>query len=131
MPRISGQRLIIQGAKRIPLYPHIAFRPLAPVIRKIAFPMQNGICFIDPTQVTYLSAQSNYTRIQLTSGRAILVSKTLKYCMGIFPGDFLRIHQSHLVNPAFLSFYNTLTQIVELDDGTSLPVSRSGKKLFR
>lgn len=98
---------------------------------RIPFHVQRGTVFINPERVTHLQAQSNYTMIHQTVGKSILVSKTLKYCAGMFPGHFLRVHQSYLINPTFLAFYDRAEHAVELDNGVRVPVSRSGKAALR
>ena len=97
---------------------------------RITFRTQRGILFVDPAQVVYLRAQSNYTEIHDHSGRFLLISKTLKDCAEKFPGHFLRTHQSYLVNPLFIQFYSKAESSVTLDNNIVLPVSRAKRKLL-
>ena len=102
-----------------------------PPFAKIAFAVQNGVEFVDPLTVTHLEAQSNYTKIHCLNDRRIFVSRTLKNCRAQFPSTFLRIHQSYLVNPQFIQSYLRQDQELKLDNGLSLPVSRTGKKVMQ
>ena len=53
----------------------------------------SGLCFIR------LEADGNYTRFHLLTGKAHLVTKTLKeYDDLLSENGFFRVHQSHLVN---------------------------------
>jgi two-component system LytT family response regulator len=120
--------------KRIPLWPDIEngqIRNTSSVpFQKIAFHVQNGVEFIDPMVVTHLQAQSNYTTIHCQN-RRIMVSKTLKDIARIFPANFLRIHQTYLVNPQHIQTYLRHDQELKLDNGMLIPVSRSGKTVMQ
>ena len=98
---------------------------------KLAFHVQTGVEFIDPLTVTHLEAESNYTSIYCTSGRRVVLSRTLKSCMAIFPQNFLRIHQSYLVNPQHIQTYLRQESGLRLDSGVHLPISRSGKAVMQ
>jgi DNA-binding LytR/AlgR family response regulator len=122
--------------RHIPLWPDIHLSQSntmaeIPLVSKIAFQVQNGVEFIDPLKVTHLEAQSNYTAIYCTHGRRILISRTLKSCTGVFPGSFLRIHQSYLVNPQHIQTYLRHENLLRLDNGLELSVSRSGKLVMQ
>lgn len=91
----------------------------------------NGVEFVDPLTVTHLEAQSNYTAIYCTNKRRILVSKTLKELVRMFPPYFLRIHQSYHVNPQWIQTYLRHDQQVRFESGLLLPVSRSGKAVMQ
>ena len=130
------QTVPLKKTRRIPLWPDIQvgehnIPAIIPPVSKIAFQVHNGVEFIDPLAVTHLEAQSNYTAIYCTHGRRILISRTLKSCMCVFPGSFLRIHQSYLVNPKYIQTYLRHDCEVRLDSGLQLPVSRSGKVVMQ
>jgi two-component system LytT family response regulator len=125
----------LQTARRIPLWSGQTGRPAihiaSPGITRIPFHVQSGVVFINPDEVTHLEADSNYTTIHLRSGKSAIISKTLKYCTDCFPRHFLRIHQSFLVNPAFLCEYNSHNSCIEIETGQILPVSRARKAAIK
>ena len=94
---------------------------------KLIFKVSGGAEFVDPAQVIVLGADSNYTRVMMRAGRTILLSRTLKDCSRVFPATFLRVHQSWLVNPACIRWYDRKNATLHLENETTVPVSRSGK----
>jgi two-component system, LytTR family, response regulator len=77
----------------------------------------------------YIEAQDDYVMIHSTEGN-LLKQKTMKYFEEhLPPEDFLRIHRSFIVSiPRIkkLELIEKETYKLFLDDGTSLPVSKSG-----
>lgn len=55
---------------------------------------------IDPDTIVQLEADSNYTRIKLTSGKTILSSYTMGKIIRALPDTFVRNTRSMVVNPA-------------------------------
>lgn len=98
---------------------------------KIAVPVSDGYEFVEVNSIIYCQSDSNYTTLFLKNSNKILVSKTLKdieHTLSRF--SFLRVHQSYLVNPAFLTKY------VKKDGGylitqnnIQIPVSTQKRKL--
>ena len=111
--------------------PRVRKGPAVFSFHKLIFQVSGGVEFVDPTQVCFLKAESNYTCITEITGRTILLSKTLKECVKVFPGSFLRIHQSYLINPSFLVSYDRKRGQMRLEDQQQLPVSRSGKVVMQ
>jgi len=74
-------------------------------------------------------SDNNYTNFYLKDGEKIMISKTLKdFELPLLQHDFLRIHQSHLVNINFIAYYYAgRGGNISLVDGTILPVSRNKK----
>lgn len=97
--------------------------------KKISIPTAEGILLVLPDELFYLESDSNYTKIYLTDGRKIVVSKTLKYLEELFTNTvFYRAHSSFLVN------LNHVDTYIKGDGGhlilknkASIPVSRSNK----
>ena len=96
----------------------------------IALPTPEGLEFVNIDDILFASADSNYSHIHFKTGNSILLSKTLKQVEAMVSGrNFLRIHQSYLVNLAHIKKYikgqgGTLV----LENGKALPVSRSSKE---
>lgn len=96
---------------------------------KIRIPETDGYRLISATDVLYLQADSNYTRIHIKSGKTFIVSRTLKDFEGkMDPSRFVRVHHSYIVN------INEIFQLskgepssIKMCDGEIIPVSRSRK----
>ena len=77
-------------------------------------------------------ADNNYTNFFLNSGEKILVTKTLKEYDETLSGlDFVRVHQSHLVNIKFVDRYiKGDGGTIVMADGSEVDVSRRRKEEF-
>ena len=83
---------------------------------------------VNSVSIAYLKAESNYTYLFFKNGSSILISKTLKYAEQIFGNDFIRVHQSYLINKNEVQCYNRVTGILTLNGGQNILASRSKKK---
>lgn len=85
---------------------------------------------IELKSVIRCKADNNYTEFHLEDGRKLLVSKTLKYYEDLLKDyNFCRVHQSHLVNIAYIKQlekgkFSHLT----MKDGTSIELSQAKKE---
>ncbi|MEO0472431.1 MAG: LytTR family DNA-binding domain-containing protein [Bacteroidota bacterium] len=70
-------------------------------------------------------SSANYTIFHLRNGRQLLVTKTLKEFERMLEDhDYIRVHQSHLVNAAFISeFVKVDGGYIVMTDGSQVPVS--------
>lgn len=100
--------------------------------KRIILPTSNGFTVVDPVNIIRCESDRNYTFIFLNDGRKILVSRTIKeYEEMLVDFNFFRIHQSHLINLAYLKNYTRgRGGYVELTDGTTLDVSARRKSEF-
>ena len=93
---------------------------------RLAINSLEGIEFLNLIDIVFCRADNNYGHIRLQNGRELCVSKTLKWIeKAIASKDFVRIHQSYLVNKAFVHRYVHSDQSILLFDGRMLPVSRA------
>lgn len=99
----------------------------------IAVPSQQGVHIIEYTDIIYCLGENGYTTFILTQGRQINSSYYLKEYEEMLPSwQFVRPHQSYLVNRAYISSYLHKGALL-LKDGTEIPVSTRKKdavKLF-
>jgi two-component system LytT family response regulator len=99
---------------------------------RITLPTFEGFRFINIKDIIRCEADNNYTNFYLNSGEKILVTKTLKeYDETLSDLDFIRVHQSHLINVKFVDRYikgdgGTLV----MADGSEVDVSRRRKDDF-
>lgn len=102
-------------------------------VSKIALPMQSEIRYIPLTEIIRCEADNTYTFFFLANGEKILVSKSLKeYADLLKPNGFIRTHQSHLVNPAFVkSWLKEDGGILLLTSGEKIPISKPNKEAVK
>ncbi|WP_448636099.1 LytR/AlgR family response regulator transcription factor [Pedobacter panaciterrae] len=100
---------------------------------KIALPTLKETMYVKITDIVRCEATNNYTTFHLQSKEQVLVCKTLKDFADLLkPHDFVRTHQSHLVNLRFVKSYlkedgGTLL----LDNQEKIPISRQNREIIR
>lgn len=98
---------------------------------KVSIPCSEGLLFVEVDEITRLEADSNYTYIFLAQGKKITASKTLKDMEKLLPDNFVRVHTTHIVNIDRVEKYiKGDGGYIVLDDGKTIPVSRSQKQAF-
>lgn len=92
---------------------------------KISLHTLDKIIIVNLDDIIRCESDSNNTIFYLKDKRSIFVTKTLKYFSDMLKGyDFLRIHQSHLVNLQCISaFIKTDGGYLMLKNGENVPVS--------
>ena len=97
---------------------------------KIALPLFSETLYVDVDEIVRCEAHNTYTHFFLSSGEKVLVSQTLKeYERLLSPRGFLRTHQSHLVNIAFVrSWLKEDGGLLLLKDKTKVPVSKLNRE---
>ena len=99
---------------------------------KLAVPAHDGIEYIPIQEIIHCMASDNYTHLFLTDKRKITASKTLKDFESMLEDyQFVRIHQSHLVNLEHIRKYiKTDGGSVMMENGDILSISRAKKDTF-
>lgn len=99
--------------------------------KRIAIPTTQGLKFIKVDEIIYLEASVNYTKFHCNNGIKYTVSKTLKDFEDMLPSDFLRIHNSYIINKNYVEKYirGDGGQVV-LNNGTVLDVAKRKKAEF-
>jgi two-component system LytT family response regulator len=97
--------------------------------QKVALPTTDGYQFIPVQNIVRCQSQDNYTHFILNTKENLLICRTLKEVEKILGRrGFLRIHQSHLINPAYLKKYSRSEGgFVIMDNNDELPVSPQRK----
>lgn len=92
---------------------------------KISLHTLDKIIIVNLDAIVRCESDSNNTIFHLKDKRKIFVTKTLKYFSDMLKGyEFLRIHQSHLVNLQYISEYiKTDGGYLMLKNGENVPVS--------
>ncbi|NRA92526.1 MAG: response regulator transcription factor [Psychroserpens sp.] len=92
---------------------------------KISLHTLEKIIVVNLDDIVRCESDSNNTMFFLSNGKKIFVTKTLKYFSDLLkPYNFLRVHQSHLVNLNYISeFIKTDGGYLLLKDRETVPVS--------
>ena len=92
---------------------------------RIALPTTEGFTFVKNEDILRCEANGNYTAFFLTSGKKMLITKTLKYYDEMLADSgFFRTHKSHLINLQYISkFIKGKQGYVEMIDKSRLEVS--------
>lgn len=99
---------------------------------RITLPTFEGYRFVNLKDIIRCEADNNYTHFILNSGEQLLVTKTLKvYEEALSDMDFVRVHQSHLVNIKYVDQYiKGDGGFIIMADGSEVEVSRRKKEIF-
>lgn len=85
--------------------------------------------YIDTEEILYLKADNNATDFIMKDGNTISAYKTLKTFEGQLPENFVRIHQSYILNSKYISRINYGKSICALNkEKLELPFSKSYKE---
>ncbi len=96
--------------------------------KRIALPFVDHIDFVEVNKIIRLEAEGSYTRL-IVGDDVFLVSKNLKeYEEMLSLHGFIRTHQAHLVNPAYIkSLVKSDGGYLLLVNGDTVPISRLRK----
>ena len=99
---------------------------------KIALPQQSETRYVDISQIIRCEAEDNYTRFVLNDEN-ILISRSLKeYADFLKPVGFMRTHQSHLVNRAYVkSWLKEDGGVLLLTNNEKIPVSKPNREIVK
>jgi two-component system, LytTR family, response regulator len=102
-------------------------------IPKIALPTLQEIMYVRVDNIIRCEASNNYTLFYLQNGEKVLVCKTLKeFAELLTPHNFVRTHQSHLVNLHFVkSFLREDGGTLILTDQAKVPISRQNRDMVK
>jgi two-component system, LytTR family, response regulator len=101
-------------------------------LKKIALPSMSGLTIFPVKEIIHCQAEINYTNFFFTSGRKLLVIKTLKEYEELLSNcNFIRVHKSHLINLHHVKNYTRGEGgTVTMSDGTTIDVARRKKEEF-
>lgn len=96
--------------------------------KRIVLRTQEAIHVVSTDEIIYLEADRNYTTFMLKNRGKLLVSGSIgEYEALIGLSDFMRIHQSYLLNLRFIQSYEKASGMVITPSGDKLPVSSRKK----
>ena len=100
----------------------------------LVFRKKNKNVLLPVNEIIYFKSEGYLVNAYSVNEDINLLEKTLKHLELILPSNFVRVHRSFIVNiECIKSYQNTGGGVynIELRDGTSLPIRRSGLKLLR
>lgn len=99
---------------------------------KIGIPTSDGVIFPYIRDIVRVESSSNYSTLYFTSGKKVLISRTLKDFEEMLTSHhFYRVHNSHLINMKLISRVNkTDGGFVEFENGDKVEISRRRKEEF-
>ena len=97
---------------------------------KLALATTKEIRFVNTNEIVRCESSNAYTKFYFIDSKSIMVSKPIfEYEELLNDYDFIRCHQSHLVNKKFIkSLIKEDGGYLLLEDNTRIPVSRSKKE---
>jgi two-component system LytT family response regulator len=103
-----------------------------PAPKKLVVASAKGYEYIPVDEIIRIESERSYARIFLTTGRVIMVSRSLnEYQNMLCQKTFFRIHNSHLINLNYVVLFSRNDGgYVEMSDKTRIPVSRTKKEIF-
>ena len=100
------------------------------VLKRIVLHTAENLHLVPISDIVRAEADSNYTLFLLADGSRIMVSRTIKEFDTMLSGSgMIRVHQSHLVNIAFVDrFVKRDGGYLVLKDKSKIPVSQNLRK---
>lgn len=98
--------------------------------KRIALSTSDGIHLFEVADIIRCEAKVNYTQFFIKNHKPVLISRTLKeYEELLTEHGFERVHQSHLINLAYLkSYIKTDGGYVIMADNSNIPIAQSKKE---
>ena len=100
--------------------------------KRLAIPTTTGLTFVQAADIIRCQSEANYTIIFLKDKQKITVAKTLREFENLLSEhNFYRVHNSHLINLAFVKSYNRgKGGFVNMMDETVIEVASRRKEDF-
>lgn len=115
-----------QPAERVELLKENFHQP-----KRIALNTLEKIHIVNVEEILRCESNINYTMFYFTDETKLLVTKTLKeFDKLLGDHDFIRVHQSHLINTRFIKEFTKSDGYIIMKDGTKVPVSTRKKQVL-
>lgn len=99
---------------------------------RIALPTMEGLQILQSEDIYYCESDGGYTHFFLTSGKVVLISKTLKEVEEVLESKgFCRVHHGYLINVRYVQKYirGDGGEVI-MANNKNIPVSRNKKQEF-
>jgi len=99
--------------------------------KKVIINADGKLLFLDPSEILFVESDGNYSSINTTNNKKIVITKKLKEVNLLLPeGEFFRIHNSFIINlNKIKEFYKTDGYVI-IENNHKIPVSRQKKSEF-
>jgi two-component system LytT family response regulator len=98
--------------------------------KKVVLKTLDRIYSVSVEDIVRFESEGNYTKVFLTNGTKIMVSRLIKEFEELLENnDFVRVHQSHLINIELMFFYDKSESQLVMKDSSKVPVSARKKEL--
>jgi len=99
--------------------------------KRIALPLSDKMEFVPVDRILRCKSDGNYTHVYLTTGEKYMVCKSMKEFDELLTDyDFLRVHQSHLINlNEVKSYVRSDGGYISMSDGASVSISRQRREM--
>lgn len=102
-----------------------------PADKRIGIPSEDGVEFVEASEIIYCEGVEGYTRFHLKPGKTRLSAYSIgHYHKMLEPYDFFAIHRSFLVNRQHVANYVN-SGLLNLSNGSQLEVSRRRRGAVR
>lgn len=103
-----------------------------PARSRIPVSTMYGLEFVDITDILFIEAEGNYSKLKLKNGKSLMLSKKIGELEEQLPRpEFIRVHNSYLVNTHYIrKYFKGRGGYITLDDDSSIPIARSKKEDF-
>lgn len=99
--------------------------------KRIALNTLEKIHIVSVDEILRCESNINYTMFYFTDKTKLLVTKTLKeFDKLLSDHQFIRVHQSHLINTQFIKEFVKSDGYIIMKDGTEVPVSTRKKQVL-
>jgi two-component system LytT family response regulator len=101
--------------------------------QKIALPLMNETRLVEVNNIIRVESKNVYSYFFIQNEERLVISKPLKFYEELLSEyGFIRIHQTHLVNKAYIKGILTKEGLfVILKDNTQIPVARQRKEAVK
>lgn len=92
--------------------------------KRLKLASSEGFDFVQAEDISFVSADGNYSQVFLRNGKKVLISKTLKTLEKQLVSErFFRVHKSFLVNLNEVVSYSKMDKVLKLSSSEEIPVS--------
>jgi DNA-binding LytR/AlgR family response regulator len=99
---------------------------------KLKFNTRSGFLILDPMKILCCTADGNYSKIMLSSGRQEVISSNLGTLENMLKGEgFFRISRSALINLKFLTFVDKRQGVCRLEGQSVMELKVARNRLSR
>lgn len=99
--------------------------PIKKVQAKVVLTSLQNYHFVAVSDIIYLKSEGNYCNVILREDDSHLCSKTMKSIFNKLPRNFIRVHNSYVINKEYIDKIDTALSRITMMDRSEVPISRS------